>query len=106
MCQIADLLRERIRAGDHVGRHGGEEFILILPDADLQGACSVADNIRRHIADQPYPGIGQITLSGGVAQADAADGGIDPAIARADQALYAAKHAGRNRISSTPKADS
>ena len=103
--QIADLLRERIRAGDHVGRHGGEEFILILPDADLQGACSVADNIRRHIADQPYPGIGQITLSGGVAQADAADGGIDPAIARADQALYAAKHAGRNRISSTPKAD-
>lgn len=101
--QIADVLRERIRAGDHVGRHGGEEFILVLPDTDLEGACTLANNIRQHIADLPIAGIGQITVSGGVTTVEPSDAGIDPAIARADHALYAAKHAGRNRICPAPK---
>lgn len=98
--QLAEVLRGRMRASDHVGRYGGEEFIVLLPETDLSGALTLAETIRQAVASMAIPGLGHITISGGVAQVRPDDTALDAAIQRADQALYRSKHDGRNRISS------
>lgn len=81
---------EQLRRGDHLARYGGEEFIALLPGADTGAAVQV---LRRLMAATP---LGQ-TFSAGLAQWDGAETSED-LVARADAALYAAKHAGRDRI--------
>jgi len=81
--------QEQVRAGDILARYGGEEFIVLLPDADPAQAVAVIDRLR---AATP---LGQ-TFSAGVAQWDGSETS-DELIHRADQALYASKHDGRNR---------
>ncbi len=101
--KVAQAMRERIRTTDHVGRHGGEEFIVILPDTSLEGALALAENIRASVAHMTISGLGHVTVSGGVSLVSSSDTGVDPlmsAIQRADKALYASKHGGRNRINS------
>lgn len=90
--RTARLLDECVRETDVVTRFGGEEFVVLLPETNLAGACIFADRLRRE-AEQRLP----ITLSGGVATAERSDG-PDDLLLRADQALYAAKSKGRNRI--------
>jgi diguanylate cyclase len=91
-----------IRNIDRFGRYGGEEFLLVLPDTPGDGAARILDRLRAIIADLDWsafsPGM-QVTISAGVAtlKPDETD---DTFLARADNALYAAKARGRNRIAS------
>jgi diguanylate cyclase (GGDEF)-like protein len=91
-----------IRPIDRFGRYGGEEFLLVLPDAPQDGACRTLDRLRAIIAGLDWsafsPGL-RVTISAGVATLRG-DENPDTFLARADSALYAAKAQGRNRIAS------
>jgi diguanylate cyclase (GGDEF)-like protein len=91
-----------IRPIDRFGRYGGEEFLLVLPDASQDGACRMLDRLRAIIAGLDWsafsPGM-RVTISAGVATLRA-DENPDAFLARADSALYTAKAEGRNRIAS------
>ncbi len=101
---VSALLAASVRKVDTVARVGGEEFMILLPRADLGEAAQVADKLRLAIAAADMPGGreqpgGRLTVSLGVAQlldTDSTDG--QALVARSDQALYAAKHGGRNRV--------
>lgn len=100
LVQIATLLSEGSRETDVVGRWGGEEFMILLPHTDLAGACRLAEKMRATIAAHKFAKIGSQTASFGVA-AYRIDDQPNDLVARADAALYEAKHAGRNRVSSS-----
>lgn len=98
---VADCMRRSMRAGDWVGRWGGEEFLLVLPQTRLGEGREALERIRRAIEAAPLEVDGQevrMTISIGLATADPEDTGPDPVIARADGALYQAKRDGRNRV--------
>lgn len=97
---LALFLKQRLRKTDYIGRYGGEEFAVVLPDTDAATATKVLDDIRRRFAEIHYPAQPQdlsCTFSCGIAQLTE---GVDAAALskRADEALYAAKHGGRNRV--------
>jgi diguanylate cyclase len=100
---VAMTLKSNIKGKDIAARYGGEEFAAILPETDLEGAVIVADNIRKAIQAKELlkrstnEKLGRMTASFGVAMYKPGD---TPAslIERADRCLYAAKHAGRNRV--------
>ncbi|WP_426192225.1 diguanylate cyclase [Massilia sp. DWR3-1-1] len=90
-----------LRDHDIMGRLGGEEFALVLPATDLEGAILAAERLRMTVAAAPLPtsaGAYAMTISVGVVVIDAHEH-INAALARADHALYAAKTGGRNRVS-------
>lgn len=102
LCEIADRLLELARAHEHVGRFGGEEFLVILSPCDKDGALKAAERLRAAVADkvinvegEPIP----VTISLGVAISSELDT-LDEStlLCKADEALYAAKDNGRNRI--------
>ena len=95
---IASLIKSSIRTGDFVARFGGEEFMALLPDTDLEGARTVAEKVREAIQDNPEGTVGAVTISIGVTLASSADPDMDVAVRRADAALYEAKRSGRNRV--------
>jgi diguanylate cyclase (GGDEF)-like protein/PAS domain S-box-containing protein len=98
---LANRLQETIREVDILGRYGGEEFTIILPETDLKAAQILAERLRKRITE-PSPGNGcasvTITASIGVAALgpDAPD--LADLVAQADAAMYKAKNAGRNRV--------
>lgn len=99
---VAQCVQDNIREFDILGRYGGEEFALILPNTDISGAYEIANRIREIIASQVIQ-TGQeevsITASLGVAHLiEISDTSIEELLDYADQALYAAKKAGRNRV--------
>jgi diguanylate cyclase (GGDEF)-like protein len=98
---LAALLTKALRAGDWVGRLGGEEFLAVLPDASLEHTRSIAERMREAIAAAPHPtprGALAVTVSIGAAS-HRGDGESSAALLqRADGALYAAKTQGRNRV--------
>lgn len=98
--EAADTLRMSARRGDSVCRIGGEEFLVICPDTDLKAAMQSAERLRATLEAKRIA-IGQaertITASIGVAAREADTVDIDSLVSTADQALYAAKKAGRNR---------
>jgi diguanylate cyclase (GGDEF)-like protein len=102
LAAIASRMQQLVRPYDTIGRFGGEEFLLVIPECGREGALHVADRLRAGIADQPIPHKGEkvaATLSVGVAWVDNfASHTIDDLIAAADQALYRAKDAGRNCV--------
>jgi diguanylate cyclase (GGDEF)-like protein len=97
---VADRLRNGVRSGDGLCRWGGEEFVLLLEDCDLNQAREVADKARLAVASRPLSAgtAGEIalTVSAGVAELRPGED-AEGLIGRADAALYAAKAAGRNR---------
>ncbi len=101
--QVVATVRARLRASDVFGRVGGEEFALLLPATDLPGARRLAEGVRAAVEALSVPTVDGpalgVTLSLGVAVA-ASDAGLTPdqLYGRTDQALYAAKHGGRNRV--------
>jgi two-component system cell cycle response regulator len=102
--EFSRRLQENIRGVDLVARFGGEEFFVAMPDVDRHAAAAAAERIRRAIEDAPVllpGGAGEVdvTVSIGVAIATAADNDAEAIIKRADNALYASKEAGRNRVS-------
>ena len=89
-----------MRGTDVLGRYGGEEFAIIVPNADLEVGRALAERLRRRIADEPVAtrtGPLPVTVSIGLALADA-DDDVAAVLARADGALYRAKQTGRNRV--------
>jgi diguanylate cyclase (GGDEF)-like protein/putative nucleotidyltransferase with HDIG domain len=98
--QIAEAVRHSARTTDTVARYGGDEFLLLMPNTAVPEALSVAERIRRHVAQAPLTGGGQtvhVTLSAGVAEADpAADEASNDLLRKADEALQSAKAAGRD----------
>jgi len=90
-----------VRAVDVAGRLGGEEFAIILPDTDLQAALAAAERLRQDVAAIRIP-VGAdtvaFTASIGVAECTVADATATMLLSRADQALYEAKHSGRDRV--------
>ena len=102
---VARMLKDTVKGTDVVARFGGEEFAIILPHTPLVGARVVAENIRRTIASKELKhkdrqdSYGCVTVSIGIASVTSADT-VPLLIKRADDALFAAKHAGRNCVSS------
>jgi two-component system cell cycle response regulator len=100
--QISGVLREVVRASDTVFRYGGEEFLVLLPETDMEGAVALAEKIRARAASRTYGESGRsfrLTLSAGAGCLRDDESGHDM-IARADMALYHAKEMGRNRVES------
>lgn len=93
---LADALRETVRRVDTVARVGGEEFVALLPETPSDEATLVAEKLRLAVAAKGPPGE-QVTISLGVATRLPAESAAS-LLARADQALFAAKNAGRNRV--------
>jgi diguanylate cyclase (GGDEF)-like protein len=98
---VAALIRSNLREVDVVGRYGGEEFLVLLPHTPGPDALAVANKIRAAVESTELPGHAELklSLSAGVATFPELDvGTVDELVARADQALYAAKSTGRNQV--------
>jgi diguanylate cyclase (GGDEF)-like protein/PAS domain S-box-containing protein len=94
---VAQILQTHARPSDFSARYGGEEFVVVLNNTALPGALAHAERIRKAIQDEPWPQRG-ITASIGVASLSENIAGEDALLRAADEALYKAKHAGRNRV--------
>ena len=94
---IARFLRQQVRKSDFVARYGGEEFIILLPETGLEGARRFAERLRLAIAELDFEEIPTPSVSIGVA-VSREDDTPDRLLHRADEALYAAKRGGRNRV--------
>lgn len=94
---IAEILKDQVRSTDIVGRWGGEEFLVILPDTDVKGAIVLAEKLRAVIAETKFEQVGKLTASFGVAayQKDLLPATI---VSRAYTARNQAKEKGRNRV--------
>lgn len=98
--QVTEITRRDVRVTDAVCRIGGEEFLIICPSTPLEGAVACAEKIRSEIAAAVFETGGakfNVTASFGVAQREGREG-VDDILHRADEALYASKQAGRNRV--------
>jgi diguanylate cyclase (GGDEF)-like protein len=97
--QASAILSQQLRKSDILSRYGGEEFAIITPETDLESALAVADKLRRVVESWHFPGVPRpVTISAGVAEFPAQGGTRDDLVKSADEALYAAKQSGRNRI--------
>jgi diguanylate cyclase (GGDEF)-like protein len=97
LCRVAMVLRARAKRGDLVSRYGGEEFAVALPGADASDARSYADSVARALHAGTARSDRPLSVSAGIATLSADLRDIDALISRADDALYAAKRAGRAR---------
>jgi len=101
--EVGELLRGAARVGDMVARTGGDEFTLLLPDTNAAGAFRLATRIREDVAGRRFEGISgriPVTVSIGIVAVRVVEENIIHDLhSRADEALYAAKDAGRNQVS-------
>jgi len=103
LVHLAGKLRSVVRAGDQVFRYGGEEFLLLLAKCDCASAVRVFYRLRESLRATPLPleggGTRLVSVSGGIASAEADNEfRLGNLVGRADEALYAAKRAGRDRV--------
>jgi len=105
LAHVASLAKESLRSTDIIGRYGGEEFILLLPDTPLIAAYEFAQSIRVKITESVTPFMNQeihVTSSFGVSSAQIMEGDhsqtLKNLMREADQALYGAKRKGRNYV--------
>jgi two-component system cell cycle response regulator len=103
LSEFAVRLASNVRAIDLPVRHGGEEFVVVMPDTDLEDARRIAERIRLHVAGAPFRVMGgrellSVTISIGVASSAGAEDTSNALIKRADEAVYEAKSRGRNRV--------
>jgi two-component system cell cycle response regulator len=99
--EVAALVRTRVRRNEVFGRWGGEEFALLLPETVREGALHLAEEIRQLVCAQPFVFDSyqvSVTVSLGVAQWHPGLRTVEEFVKTADDLLYAAKHAGRNRV--------
>lgn len=101
LIKVANLLQKSIRSVDQLGRFGGEEFLIILPQSSLEDAIAVANRLRRSIEQLSFDNLDysfKVTISLGVDCCQPTDENIEQVIKRADQALFVAKDNGRNQV--------
>jgi len=103
LCEFAVRLASNVRAIDIPVRHGGEEFLVVMPDTRIEDAHRIAERIRLHVAGSPFRVAGgaeslDVTISIGVATSLAGETKVDGLLKRADAAMYEAKRSGRNRV--------
>jgi diguanylate cyclase (GGDEF)-like protein len=101
--QLAQILKDTVRENDIVARYGGEEFAVILPSVGREGVVILAERLRSHVADaifinEEVQPLGRITVSVGTASLPIDAATATDLIYKADTALYAAKHSGRNCV--------
>jgi len=99
---IADILRRSVRTSDVIGRYGGDEFLIVLPQTSLKGAQELAERIRISVQDTKLEmtdgkSVGT-TMSIGVAFYDGTETDVDTLISRIDTALYVSKRSGKNQV--------
>lgn len=104
LARLATLLQQTVRSSDTVARFGGEEFVILLPDTDEEGARTLAEKLRETVAHR-LPGAVPVTASLGAATCRPPTGRSADfrmqarrLLASADRAVYEAKHVGRNRV--------
>jgi diguanylate cyclase (GGDEF)-like protein len=100
--RVAATLRERVRATDIVARLSGDEFAVLMPQSDVEGALALAENLRSEVAGSfaGDPELAGNTISVGLTMFGVeSDGGAEAVLAAADEAMYRAKTEGRNRVS-------
>jgi diguanylate cyclase (GGDEF)-like protein len=100
---VAGICQDEKRAADILARIGGEEFVLLLPATRRDAAVGFAEKLRQRVEAEPFAADGEsmrLTISIGVAEAEAGMAGIGDLMKCADQALYDAKRGGRNRVES------
>jgi len=97
LVELVAVLQDNVREGDVVGRWGGEEFLIILPDTTLSDATVLAERLRQAVATNLFTTAGQVTISLGVS-AFKTDRSPEAIVSRADTALYQAKEKGRNCV--------
>ncbi|WP_240732111.1 GGDEF domain-containing protein [Egibacter rhizosphaerae] len=101
LIEVVTRLSALLRQGDLLGRWGGEEFLLLAPYAKHDAALDLAERCREGIARTPFPGVGHLTVSFGVATLTG-DDDARSILRRADLALYTAKREGRDRVVGMP----
>jgi diguanylate cyclase (GGDEF)-like protein len=97
---VSQVLMRTLRTTEHVGRYGGEEFMVVLPETTLEQAAAPLERLRASVSAAPIEGLPadeRVSVSIGVA-AHRRGEGLHAVVARADAALYEAKRAGRDRI--------
>jgi len=100
LTHLAQVARECMRPQDTLARYGGEEFVILLPDTAMEKGIEAMTRLQRELTKKFFMAGTEkvlITFSAGVAQVAPAEPGMD-AIRRADQAMYLAKRAGKNRV--------
>jgi diguanylate cyclase (GGDEF)-like protein len=98
---VADRLRSSVRPYDIVGRYGGEEFVVLLPDTTFEQCLVVADRICEKVRNDPFEANGEnipVTVSLGITDSGRAGSSLTDMIKLADEGLYKAKADGRNRV--------
>jgi diguanylate cyclase (GGDEF)-like protein len=96
---VARLMQEAFRGGDRLFRFGGEEFVVLLEGASVDGALIAFERLRTRIESHRFPQVGRVTISLGYTRMDASDASSN-CLERADAALYYAKQHGRNQVQS------
>jgi len=97
--QVSGILGQQLRKSDVLSRYGGEEFAIITPETAVESAQAVADKLRRIVESWHFPGVARrVTISAGVAEFPTQGATRDELVKSADEALYAAKQSGRNRV--------
>lgn len=94
--KVSKTIANSLRETDMVGRYGGEEFLIVLPDSDLEEGYNIAERIRRNICQLQWPNSIQVTISGGVAELS--NDQLLELLKKTDELLYKAKRDGKNRI--------
>jgi diguanylate cyclase (GGDEF)-like protein len=97
LCDVAEVLRQTLRTFDYIFRYGGEEFLILLPASDSEGALVAAEKLRSAVAQASMAGL-KMTMSFGISVLDGDEADLDRLISAADRALYRAKSAGRNCV--------
>jgi len=106
--EVAQSMALEVRGGEVLGRFGGEEFLLVLPNSGVDEAATAAERLRAAIGEMRVPVAGTklgVTISVGVAERLARMGSVEDLLAVADEALYAAKRAGRDAVRRSPVLD-
>ncbi|MFO1253766.1 MAG: diguanylate cyclase [Inhella sp.] len=101
--RVARVLAAAVRRTDFLARFGGEEFLVLMPETPQEGARQLAERLRQAVEDSDGPPV-KVTLSLGLCCSAEAHASVASALQAADEALYAAKQGGRNRVAQAPAA--
>ena len=96
--ELVEEIRKNVRRVDMLGRYGGEEFVVVLPETGLREAKKVAEKIRKRVERKNFTHSLKVTISIGVAELDLLKDTVDFLLSKADNAMYVAKRKGKNNV--------